>query len=181
MTSQPLVPLPSHQHTQRPSQSPIAQPQPISPCINQLDAAEIDRFAICRRPGARGEWTIGELVLPVPGDVRRRIVDHINAAITHTIHFEVLTFYLGIKLPFELSWSCRRLGAGSLLTLFTDMHACFVQLQQSQCLPSGLLHVATLTQEAFLLFAVESHRFKTASVVKIYKLGALVQSLKDIR
>ncbi|KAG1753404.1 N-acetyltransferase B complex non catalytic subunit-domain-containing protein [Suillus lakei] len=64
---------------------------------------------------------------------------------------------------------------------FEHMHARFVQLQQSQCLPSDLLHVATLTQEAFLLFAVESHRFKTASVVKIYKLGALVQSLKDIR
>ncbi|KAG1756688.1 N-acetyltransferase B complex non catalytic subunit-domain-containing protein [Suillus paluster] len=64
---------------------------------------------------------------------------------------------------------------------FEHMHARFVQLQQSECLPSDLLHVATLTQEAFLLFAVESHRFKTASVVKIHKLGALVQSLKDIR
>jgi N-terminal acetyltransferase B complex non-catalytic subunit len=64
---------------------------------------------------------------------------------------------------------------------FEHMQARFVQLQQSQSLPSDLLHVATLTQEAFLLFAVESHRFKTASVVKIHKLGALVQSLKDIR
>ncbi|KAG1853635.1 UV radiation resistance protein and autophagy-related subunit 14-domain-containing protein [Suillus subluteus] len=62
------------------------------------------------RQGARGEWTIGGLVLPVPGDVRR---DHINAAITYTVHFlGLLTFYLGIKLPFEVSWSCRRLGVG---------------------------------------------------------------------
>jgi N-terminal acetyltransferase B complex non-catalytic subunit len=56
---------------------------------------------------------------------------------------------------------------------FEHMQARFVQLQQSQSLPSDLLHVATLTQEAFLLFAVESHRFKTASVVKIHKLGAV--------
>ncbi|OAX41971.1 hypothetical protein K503DRAFT_427433 [Rhizopogon vinicolor AM-OR11-026] len=64
---------------------------------------------------------------------------------------------------------------------FEHMHARFVQLQQSQSLPSDLLHVATLTQEAFLLFGVETLRFKTASVVKIHKLGALVQSFKDIR
>jgi len=88
------------------------------------------RPAVGGRPGARGEWTIGGLVLPVPGDVRRTsevlttlIItldmmigyppDHINAVITHTIHFlGLLTFYLGIKLPFEVSWSCRRFGAG---------------------------------------------------------------------
>jgi hypothetical protein len=29
------------------------------------------RPAVSGRPGARGEWTIGGLVLPVPGDVRR--------------------------------------------------------------------------------------------------------------
>ncbi|KAG2357643.1 UV radiation resistance protein and autophagy-related subunit 14-domain-containing protein [Suillus spraguei] len=39
--------------------------------------------------------------------------DHINAVITHTIHFlGLLTFYLGIKLPFEVSWSCKRFGVG---------------------------------------------------------------------
>ncbi|KAJ8580402.1 hypothetical protein M405DRAFT_834395 [Rhizopogon salebrosus TDB-379] len=71
------------------------------------------RPAVSGRPGARGEWTIGGLVLPVPGDVRRYPPDHINAVITHTIHFlGLLTFYLGIKLPFEVSWSCTRFGVG---------------------------------------------------------------------
>ncbi|KAG1840626.1 TLD-domain-containing protein [Suillus subluteus] len=50
MTSQPLIPLPSHDHTRRPSQRPIAQPRPISPRINLLDAAEIDRFATLFSP-----------------------------------------------------------------------------------------------------------------------------------
>ncbi|KAG1836973.1 TLD-domain-containing protein [Suillus subalutaceus] len=50
MTSQPLIPLPSHDHTRRPSQRPIAQPRPISPRINPLDAAEIDRFATLFSP-----------------------------------------------------------------------------------------------------------------------------------
>ncbi|KAG2139134.1 UV radiation resistance protein and autophagy-related subunit 14-domain-containing protein [Suillus bovinus] len=71
------------------------------------------RPAVGGRPGAKGEWTIGGLILPVPGDVRRYPPDHINAVITHTIHFlGLLTFYLGIKLPFEISWSCRKLGVG---------------------------------------------------------------------
>lgn len=50
MTSQPLIPLPSHDYTRRPSQRPIAQPRPISARINQLDAAEIDRFATLFAP-----------------------------------------------------------------------------------------------------------------------------------
>ncbi|KAG2048935.1 hypothetical protein BDR06DRAFT_919789 [Suillus hirtellus] len=71
------------------------------------------RPAVGGRAGARGEWTVGGLVLPVPGDVRRYPPDHINAVITQTIHFlGLLTFYLGIKLPFEVSWSCRRFGVG---------------------------------------------------------------------
>ena len=38
---------------------------------------------------------------------------HINAVITHTIHFlGLLTFYLGIKLPFEISWSGKKFGVG---------------------------------------------------------------------
>lgn len=37
--------------------------------------------------------------------------------------------------------------------------------------PNEALHIATLTQEAFLLFVIETLRFKTPSVVKIYKLG----------
>jgi hypothetical protein len=82
------------------------------------------------RAGTKGEWTIGDLVLPVPGDIRRErlsysfstlshFVDsgyppaHINAVITHTIHFlGLLTFYLGVKLPFEITWSGKKLGVG---------------------------------------------------------------------
>ncbi|KAA1477739.1 hypothetical protein DENSPDRAFT_621022 [Dentipellis sp. KUC8613] len=65
------------------------------------------------KAGTKGEWTIGDLVLPVPGDIRRYPPDHINAVITHTIHFlGLLTFYLGIKIPFEISWSGGKLGVG---------------------------------------------------------------------
>jgi Vacuolar sorting 38 and autophagy-related subunit 14 len=84
------------------------------------------------KAGTKGEWTICELVLPVPGDIRRKSVspvsilpqlmlgnelgyppDHINAVITHTIHFlGLLAFYLGVKLPFEISWSGKKFGVG---------------------------------------------------------------------
>ncbi|TFK42516.1 actin cytoskeleton organization protein [Crucibulum laeve] len=47
--------------------------------------------------------------------------------------------------------------------------------------PIDVLHVAALAQEAFLLFNVETLRFKTASVVKANKLGGLVSSFKAIR
>ncbi|KAI0071484.1 hypothetical protein K474DRAFT_1652488 [Panus rudis PR-1116 ss-1] len=58
------------------------------------------------KAGTKGEWTIGGLVLPVPGDMRRYPPDHINAVLTHTIHFvSLLAFYLGVKLPFEVVWS----------------------------------------------------------------------------
>jgi Vacuolar sorting 38 and autophagy-related subunit 14 len=84
------------------------------------------------KAGTKGEWTIGDLILPVPGDIRRKLLlsssfpvlllihlstgyppDHINAVITHTIHFlSLLTFYLGIKLPFEVLWTGNKLGVG---------------------------------------------------------------------
>ncbi|KAG6810186.1 hypothetical protein H0H92_012950 [Tricholoma furcatifolium] len=44
-----------------------------------------------------------------------------------------------------------------------------------------ILHVATLAQEAFILLAIESHRFKSTAVVKANRFGALVASLKAIR
>ncbi|EPT05836.1 hypothetical protein FOMPIDRAFT_1110724 [Fomitopsis schrenkii] len=57
------------------------------------------------KAGTKGEWTVGGLVLPVPGDMRRYPPDHVNAVITHTVHFlTLLAFYLGIKLPFEVVW-----------------------------------------------------------------------------
>ncbi|KAG8216278.1 UV radiation resistance protein and autophagy-related subunit 14-domain-containing protein [Butyriboletus roseoflavus] len=65
------------------------------------------------KAGTKGEWTIGDLILPVPGDIRRYPPDHINAVITHTIHFlGLLTFYLGVKLPFETEWSGKKFGVG---------------------------------------------------------------------
>ncbi|KDR76709.1 hypothetical protein GALMADRAFT_225653 [Galerina marginata CBS 339.88] len=65
------------------------------------------------KAGTKGEWTIGDLILPVPGDMRRYPPDHINAVLTHTIHFlSLLTFYLGIKLPFEVVWTGSKLGVG---------------------------------------------------------------------
>ena len=89
------------------------------------------RPALGARAGARGEWTVGGLVLPVPGDIRRLSFllsfhnvltprtnigyppEHINAVLTSTIHFlGLLAFYLGVKLPFETIWSGGRLGVG---------------------------------------------------------------------
>ncbi|KIM35826.1 hypothetical protein M413DRAFT_325441 [Hebeloma cylindrosporum] len=65
------------------------------------------------KAGTKGEWTIGDLILPVPGDIRRYPPDHINAVLTHAIHFlSLLTFYLGIKLPFEVIWTGSKLGVG---------------------------------------------------------------------
>lgn len=66
------------------------------------------------RAGTRGDWAIGGLVLPVPGDMRRFPPAHVNAALTFTVHFfGLLSFYLGVKLPFEISWSGGKLGVGA--------------------------------------------------------------------
>lgn len=48
-----------------------------------------------------------ERIYLISSDVRSGYPpDHINAVITHTIHFiTLLSFYLGIKLPFEIIWS----------------------------------------------------------------------------
>ena len=65
------------------------------------------------RAGTKGEWTIGDLILPVPGDIRRYPPDHINAVVTYTVHFlGLLTFYLGVKLPFEIQWDEKRFAVG---------------------------------------------------------------------
>ncbi|KAL0565136.1 hypothetical protein V5O48_016894 [Marasmius crinis-equi] len=71
------------------------------------------RPSVGGKAGAKGEWTIGGLILPVPGDIRRYPPDHVNAVVTNTTHFlSLLTFYLGVKLPFEVSWSGGRFGLG---------------------------------------------------------------------
>ncbi|KAF7306407.1 hypothetical protein MIND_00431900 [Mycena indigotica] len=65
------------------------------------------------KAGSAGQWTIGDLILPVPGDVRRYPPQHINAVLGHTIHFiNLLSFYLGVKLPFNVQWEGGKLGVG---------------------------------------------------------------------
>ncbi|KAJ6540549.1 UV radiation resistance protein and autophagy-related subunit 14-domain-containing protein [Mycena capillaripes] len=65
------------------------------------------------KAGARGEWTIGDLILPVPGDVRRYPPQHINAVLGHAVHFlGLLAWYLGVKLPFAVRWAGGKLGVG---------------------------------------------------------------------
>ena len=106
----------------------------VSELVEVFNIVEVGgRPPIGGKAGIKGEWTIGDLVLPVPGDIRRTpslsfpyVIDsheninmsgyppdHINAVITHTIHFlGLLTFYLGIKLPFEITWTGGKLGVG---------------------------------------------------------------------
>ncbi|KZS92382.1 hypothetical protein SISNIDRAFT_412745 [Sistotremastrum niveocremeum HHB9708] len=56
--------------------------------------------------GAKGQWSIAGSELPVPGDINRHQPEQINATVQHTIHFlSLLTFYLGVKLPFEITWN----------------------------------------------------------------------------
>ncbi|KAG8217714.1 N-acetyltransferase B complex non catalytic subunit-domain-containing protein [Butyriboletus roseoflavus] len=70
--------------------------------------------------------------------------------------------------------------APSILTVFFDtMLSRFRHLLESKCVPSELLHVATITQEAFILFTIETMRFKSPAVVKIHKLGNVSCSTKN--
>ncbi|KAJ7685258.1 actin cytoskeleton organization protein [Mycena polygramma] len=67
-----------------------------------------------------------------------------------------------------------------IVRYFDDMKSRFEAVKNASS-PTVTLHVASLIQEAFLLFVVETFRFKTPSVVKVHKLGALVQQFKPIR
>ncbi|KAJ7235444.1 actin cytoskeleton organization protein [Mycena haematopus] len=67
-----------------------------------------------------------------------------------------------------------------VVRFFDDMKTRFEAVKDASS-PSVALHVASLMQEAFLLLVVETLRFKTPSVVKVHKLGALVQQFKPIR
>ncbi|KAH9946109.1 N-acetyltransferase B complex non catalytic subunit-domain-containing protein [Epithele typhae] len=69
----------------------------------------------------------------------------------------------------------------SIAAYFDDMLKQIKEAFASKALSSELLHLVTLAQEAFLLFAIETVRFKTASVVKQNKFGALSQYIKEIR
>ncbi|KAH8831549.1 UV radiation resistance protein/autophagy-related protein 14 [Flagelloscypha sp. PMI_526] len=79
----------------------------ISELVEVFNIVQVGgRPPIGGKAGTKGEWTIGDLILPVPGDMRRYPPDHINSVLTHTIHFVgLLAFYLGIKLPFEVVWA----------------------------------------------------------------------------
>ena len=80
---------------------------------------------------SKGDWSIAGLVLPVSGDLNRECPtrsparcilrscpqghqsEHVTAAVTHVLHLlRMLTFYLGVKLPFEVSWSGEAPGVG---------------------------------------------------------------------
>ncbi|KAJ7774501.1 actin cytoskeleton organization protein [Mycena maculata] len=63
---------------------------------------------------------------------------------------------------------------------FDEMKTRFEEAKRASS-QSLALHVVTLMQEAFLLFVVETLRFKAPSVVKVNKLGALVQQFKLLR
>ncbi|THH13597.1 hypothetical protein EW146_g6644 [Bondarzewia mesenterica] len=97
----------------------------VSELVEVFNIVEVGgRPPIGGKAGIKGEWTIGDLVLPVPGDIRRTQLpssrtsiryppDHMNAVITHMVHFlGLLTFYLGIQLPFQITWSGGKLGVG---------------------------------------------------------------------
>ncbi|KAF7440734.1 hypothetical protein PC9H_001082 [Pleurotus ostreatus] len=66
-----------------------------------------------------------------------------------------------------------------VVNFFNTMKARFDEAQQSSVVDA--LHVATLIQEAFIFLVIETLRFKSASVIKIYKLNSLVQSFKAIK
>ncbi|KAF8921223.1 N-acetyltransferase B complex non catalytic subunit-domain-containing protein [Mucidula mucida] len=69
----------------------------------------------------------------------------------------------------------------ALVTSFFDsMTARFAQVKSEQS-PAAALYVAALMQEAFVLFMLETYRFKSNSVVKIHKLGNLVAHFKPIK
>jgi len=64
---------------------------------------------------------------------------------------------------------------------FDDMNTRFKDIIDRKRLPSEALHVVTLTQEAFIMLAIVTLRFKPASIVKVHKLGALISNFKAIR
>ncbi|KAF8523335.1 UV radiation resistance protein/autophagy-related protein 14 [Hysterangium stoloniferum] len=88
----------------------------VEELLDVFDVVEVGgRPSLGGTKGTKGEWMIGGQVLPVPGDMRRRYPpEYINAALTHTLHFlSLLTFYIGVKLPFEVTWSGDAVGVGT--------------------------------------------------------------------
>ncbi|KIJ55025.1 hypothetical protein M422DRAFT_24884 [Sphaerobolus stellatus SS14] len=118
------LPLPSHSKTSQALQTKVTRLSDelsearrvfVEELLDVFDVVEVGgRPAMGGIKGTKGEWMIGGMVLPVPGDMTRYPPEHINAAITYTMHFiNLLTFYLGVKLPFEVTWSESVVGVGT--------------------------------------------------------------------
>ncbi|CAK5275402.1 unnamed protein product [Mycena citricolor] len=86
----------------------------VQELVDVFNVVEVGgRPPIGGKSGSQGEWTIGDLILPVPGDIRRYPPQHINAVICHTVQFlGLLSLYLGVKLPFDVQWEGGKLGVG---------------------------------------------------------------------
>ncbi|KAI9509646.1 N-acetyltransferase B complex non catalytic subunit-domain-containing protein [Russula earlei] len=69
----------------------------------------------------------------------------------------------------------------SILSYFKNARARFTKVVEETRPIYEILHIATLAQEALFLFFVCTKRFKDASVVRINKLGVLVQHIKSLR
>ncbi|KZP19497.1 hypothetical protein FIBSPDRAFT_920120 [Athelia psychrophila] len=69
----------------------------------------------------------------------------------------------------------------SVTGFFTSMQARLQDVLATNRPSSEALHVATLTQEAFVMFHIETLRFKPAAIAKVHKLGPLVQRFKTMR
>ncbi|TCD64660.1 hypothetical protein EIP91_003821 [Steccherinum ochraceum] len=68
-----------------------------------------------------------------------------------------------------------------LFKFFDDMKERFQAVVTTSHLPPALLHIATMTQEAFIVLDAETTRFKPAAVIKTNKFNALSSSFKELR
>ncbi|EJU06089.1 hypothetical protein DACRYDRAFT_112868 [Dacryopinax primogenitus] len=98
---------------------------PLTAAQSRLDALS-DRLALARRGLAlllmevfdlrqttTGEATIVSLPFPKPGDHRHTKPEQLNGVLVHTLHLlHLLAYYLGVKLPFVISWSGGRFLVG---------------------------------------------------------------------
>jgi len=69
----------------------------------------------------------------------------------------------------------------TILSYFKNARARFAKAVEEARPIYEILHIASLAQEALLLFVICTKRFKDASVVRINKLGVLVQHIKTLR
>ncbi|KAI0052006.1 hypothetical protein FA95DRAFT_1675524 [Auriscalpium vulgare] len=167
----------------------------VSELVEVFNVVEVGgRPPIGGKAGTKGEWTIGDLVLPVPGDIRRYPPDHINAVITHAVHFlGLLTFYLGIKLPFEITWSGGKLGLGQpwirsikgtesgSWAKWTSKHCLHVSASSTTPAPdtpaSPSHAISQSTSDSFIEFpAPQSSSFTTAYAMLLYDVCYLAHT-----